>query len=131
MPVNRIPTRTIGNRGEDAAAHLLQKSGLEIIERNFSCKIGEIDIIAADLSQRMIVFAEVKARTSSFFGYPESAVDRRKKTHIIRSAYYYLSKSFPDDADIPWHVDIIALIYKSDRKTIRDFKWFENVTADE
>ena len=118
-----------GRQGENDAAEQAVSRGYSVIERNYRTPYGEIDLILRSPDNE-IIFAEVKARTSSSFGYPESAVDRRKKTHIIRSAYYYLAQNFPEE-EIPWRVDIMALIYKKDKKTIRDFRWFENVTADD
>ena len=122
-------TQAFGRRGEQDAAEEAVRRGYTVLEQNYRTPYGEIDLILRS-PEAEIVFVEVKARTSSLFGYPESAVDRRKKKHIVRSAYYYLAQTFPDD-EIPWHIDIIALIYRHDRKTIRDFKWFENVTADD
>ena len=119
-----------GQRGEQDAAEKALERGYSILERNYRTPYGEIDLILQS-PEGAIVFAEVKARSGSFFGYPESAVDSRKKTHIIRSAYCFLEERYPDDDGIPWRVDILALIYKKDRKTIIDFRWFENVTADE
>ncbi len=118
-----------GRQGEKDAADQAVSRGYSVLERNCRTPYGEIDLILRS-PENEIVFVEVKARTSTSFGYPETAVDRRKKTHIIRSAYYYLQQHYPDE-DIPWHVDIMALIYKKDKKTIRDFRWFENVTADD
>ena len=60
-----------------------------VIIRNFSCKIGEIDIIAYDKSEDEIVFIEVKARYQTKYGEPSEAVDLRKTNHIRRTAEYY------------------------------------------
>ena len=122
--------QTFGRRGEQEAAERALRRGYKVLERNYRTPYGEIDLILLS-PENEIVFTEVKSRAGSFFGYPDEAVDRRKKSHILRSAYYYLSKTFPDNDEIPWHVDIMALIYKKDRKTLLDFKWFEDVTADD
>ena len=119
-----------GYQGEQDAAQRARARGYLLLERNYRTPYGEIDLILRS-PEGELVFAEVKARSGTFFGYPEEAVDLRKKSHIIRSAYYYLQQRFPDCEEIPWRVDIMALIYKRDRKTIRDFRWFENVTADD
>ena len=118
-----------GRQGEQDAAERAIRRGYSILERNYRTPYGEIDLILRS-PENEIFFAEVKARTSTYFGYPESAVTEKKKSHIIRSAYYYLQQTFPDNDEIPWHIDIIALVYKSDRKTVLDFRWFEDVTAD-
>ena len=119
-----------GRQGEQDAAERAIRRGYSVLERNYRTPYGEIDLILRS-PENEIVFAEVKARTGTLFGYPEGAVTRQKKDHIIRSAYYYLQQTFPDNDEIPWHVDIMALIYRKDQKTIRDFRWFENVTADD
>ena len=119
-----------GRQGEQDAAERAIRRGYKLIDRNYRTPYGEIDLILFS-PEREIVFVEVKSRTSIYGGYPESAVDRRKKRHIFRSAFYYLRHEYPDNDEIPWRVDIIALIYKRDRKTIIDFRWFENVTADD
>ncbi len=119
-----------GKQGEQDAAERAVQRGYTVLERNYRTPYGELDLILRS-PENEIVFVEVKARSGTYFGYPESAVNRQKKSHIIRSAYYYLKQTFPDNDEIPWHIDIMALIYKSDRKTVLDFRWFEDVTADD
>ena len=119
-----------GKQGEqDAADHALRQ-GYTLLGQNYRTPYGEIDLILRS-PEGEIVFAEVKARTSVFYGYPESAVNERKKIHMIRSARCYMEREHPGNEEIPWRIDIIALIYKKDRKTIRDLRWFEDVTADD
>ncbi len=119
-----------GRQGEQDAAERAAAQGYTLLGRNYRTPYGEIDLILRS-PEGEIVFAEVKARTGIRFGYPESAVNERKKSHMVRSALCYMAQEHPEDDEIPWRIDIIALIYKKDRKTIRDFRWFENVTADE
>ena len=119
-----------GHQGEQDAAERAIRQGYKLLDQNYRTPYGEIDLILMSPEQE-IVFVEVKSRTSIVCGYPESAVNYRKKRHIIRSAYYYLQERYPDNDEIPWRIDIMALIYKKDRKTIIDFRWFENVTADD
>ena len=83
--VTRILT---GKKGESLAADYLKKNGYEILEKNFRCPLGEIDMIARD--NEGLVFLEVKTRRSDDLGYPEEAVDRKKQTKISRLAAYYL-----------------------------------------
>ena len=77
-------TQKIGKFGEDEAATFLKKKGYKILERNFSCKRGEIDIIALDKNE--IVFIEIKARISLKYGLPSEAVTRHKLKHIYKTA---------------------------------------------
>lgn len=80
--------KEIGNFGEDVATNFLKEKGYKILEKNFSCKQGEIDIIAKD--KKEIVFVEVKTRTNTNYGYPAEAVNVAKQKHIYNSAKYYI-----------------------------------------
>lgn len=80
--------KDIGNLGEDLAAKYLEEQGYKIIERNFRCKRGEVDIIAIDKEE--IVFVEVKTRKVLLYGKPGDAVDKIKQKHIYSAAEYYL-----------------------------------------
>lgn len=80
----------IGQKGEDYVTKYLIDLSYKIIERNFECKLGEIDIIAYDNQKEELVFIEVKTRTNKKYGNPADAVDTTKKKHIIKSANYYL-----------------------------------------
>lgn len=122
------PRHEFGRQGEADAADYAMKHGYALIRRNYRSPYGEIDLILRS-PEKELVFVEVKSRTSIYFGYPESAVDTRKRRHIIRSAYHYLQENYPDNDDIPWRIDIIAIVYAKDRKTIRDLKWYENITS--
>ena len=74
----------IGKLGEDISCNYLEKSNYSIIERNFCCRDGEIDIIAYDNNSREIVFIEVKTRTNYKYGNPAEAIDSTKEIHIKR-----------------------------------------------
>ncbi|MBQ6314844.1 MAG: YraN family protein [Mogibacterium sp.] len=82
--------KNIGDSGEEFAARVLEESGYQIIERNYSSRYGEIDIIA--LRDGILHFIEVKTRTSSDFGYPAEAVTETKITRIRRTAESYISR---------------------------------------
>jgi len=82
-------SRRLGQLGESAAVKLLSKQGYRIIERNYLCRSGEIDIIAEH--QGHIVFIEVKTRSPRAWTTPESAITLEKQTRIRRAATYYLA----------------------------------------
>ena len=86
--------RKIGDLGENIAADYLRARGYRILERNFSCRFGEADIIAADSGY--LVFAEVKLRKDSRFAEAREYVDRKKQEKIILTAKYYLMKHGSD-----------------------------------
>ena len=70
-----------GNKGEDQAAEFLQRKGYEILARNYRYKHSEIDLIVQ--KSDLIVFVEVKTRSSSGFGEPEAFVDSKKAAKIL------------------------------------------------
>ncbi len=82
--------RERGNAAEDFAAKYLKKCGYKIIGRNFSCRYGEIDIIAR--KNEYIVFVEVKLRKNNAFGGGAAAIDARKQERTRKTAAVYLAK---------------------------------------
>lgn len=80
--------KKLGNKGEDIACDFLLKNGYKIIERNFNCFQGEIDIIAID--NKDIVFIEVKTRRNMHYGEPIDSINFYKKKHILKASTYYL-----------------------------------------
>ena len=76
-----------GELGEQIASHYLAQKGYKIIDKNFECRQGEIDIIALD--KKEIVFIEVKTRTSIKYGFPSEAVNKIKQKHILQTIKYY------------------------------------------
>lgn len=95
----------IGQSGEKLAGDFLKKQGFKILETNFKSKFGEIDIIA--LEKDILVFVEVKTRTSRAFGLPEEAINKRKIDHIVRASRYYrtVRKNLPQSE----RIDVVAL----------------------
>lgn len=96
-----------GNLGEQAALQLLQEKGHGIITTNFRWERKEIDIISTD--QDVLVFTEVKTRTSFDFGYPEAAVDSKKQEHIKLVAEAFLLEH-PEYLKVRF--DTIAVVIK-------------------
>lgn len=74
---------------EDAAAAFLENNGVTILERNYSCKLGEIDIIGID--DDTLVFFEVKYRNTNMYGHALEAIDYKKQKKIIKVANYYMA----------------------------------------
>ena len=88
--VKNITKIITGEKGETIAAAYLKKNGYRILETNFRCSLGEIDIIARDKEE--LVFVEVKTRKSLDLGYPEQAVGIKKQKKISQLALFYLQK---------------------------------------
>lgn len=86
----RVPDRrrALGQRGEEAAAGWYRDRGYEVVARNWRCRDGELDLVARRRS--LIVFCEVKTRTSSAFGLPAEAVTAAKQGRIRRLALQWL-----------------------------------------
>ena len=99
--------RTLGGEYETIAAEFLQQQGYRILERNYHCKFGEIDIIAKDGSY--YVFIEVKYRHSRRFGSPEEALDPRKIQHITRVAKSYLYERGLNEFT-PCRFDVVVIL---------------------
>ena len=97
--------RHLGELGEEIAARHLKALGYRIIERNYRCRMGEIDCVA--VKGDTLVFLEVKARQSVRYGEPIEAVDRRKRRKMTQLARYYtLEKGVHD---VPQRFDVVAV----------------------
>lgn len=96
-----------GIKGEILAADFLKKKGYKLIKpQGFSCKFGQIDIVAKDGDD--LVFVEVKARTSSAYGMPYEAVNAEKRRKIILTARYFITVNKLFDTNIRF--DIISIL---------------------
>ncbi|MPZ70735.1 MAG: YraN family protein [Actinobacteria bacterium] len=104
----------IWHRGEDAAAEAYRRSGLEVIDRNYRCSSGEIDLILREGST--IVFSEVKARSSDRFGSPVLAVDARKQARLRRLAAAWLSERRPGRVNVRF--DVVSVIVTPTRTEV-------------
>ena len=106
---------TLGREGEKRAVRYLEQLGCVILERNFRCRYGEVDVIALD--HGTLCFVEVKTRSRIDYGLPCQAVDRRKEQHIRRCAYFYISTRQMQEYDI--RIDIIEVLYRNDKYYVR------------
>ena len=104
--------KVFGNLGEDIACKFVLDKGYEIINRNFYCRQGEIDIVAKDKNE--LVFIEVKTRKNANYGRPIDAITFFKKKHFIESIEYYLYKN--NVQNIPVRVDVIEVYEKEKSK---------------
>lgn len=108
----------IGKIGEDIAAEYLKKQGYSIMERNFRCKQGEIDMIAMDKEE--IVFIEVKTRLSLNYGLPSEAVNQQKKRHLMKTIQYYLYQRNLEDHFI--RMDVVEIYIRHNKAYINHIK---------
>jgi len=87
----RLPKKSLGVRGEEAAANFLKHRGYHILARSLDSPLGELDIVAVD--GRTVVFVEVKTRRSDDAGRPEDAIDLRKEQRMRQAALAYLKSN--------------------------------------
>lgn len=80
----------LGREGEQIAERYLVEKGYRLVERNYRCPVGEMDLIALD--RRVIVFIEVKTRTDDRFGVPLESVHPRKQQKMTKTALFFLSQ---------------------------------------
>ena len=97
--------RKTGAAYEQAAGYYLEQQGYVILQYNYRCRVGEIDLIARDGD--CLVFCEVKYRRSGSWGNPLEAVDARKQYRISRCARYYMMEKRL--GDIPCRYDVIGI----------------------
>lgn len=99
--------REIGSRYEEQAARFIEDKGYIILEKNFRCKLGEIDLIGK--SDNYLCFIEVKYRSSIGHGFPSEAIDYRKQKRIINSAMTYMNfHKLPTDT--PCRFDVVVIL---------------------
>lgn len=96
----------LGKQGEQLAADFLAKAGLEILDRNWRCTQGEIDIVAAD--GRVLVICEVKTRSGVRFGTPLESVTRQKASRLRRLAVRWVLTRNVIYEDI--RIDVIGVL---------------------
>lgn len=113
--------QNLGQWGENIAAEFLARQGYSIVARNARTAYGEIDLVARQGD--VTVFAEVKTRSNSVFGYPEEAITPRKREHLIESSQAYLQEHPELSGD--WRIDVIA-IQRFDHQKEPLIEHFEN-----
>lgn len=108
--------KTIGNYGEELARKHLEESGYAILDKNFKCKTGEIDIIAR--KNQTITFVEVKSRYNTFYGNPCEAVNYIKKLKIYKTAQFYIIKNSLINYNFRFDVIEIVFNYNNNNNTL-------------
>ena len=106
-----------GTAGEDLAARFLEYKGLTILTRNFSCRYGEIDLVARDGEDT--VFVEVKLRRNADYGYAAEAVTPSKRAKLRRTALFWLQRF----GEVPARFDVLEIY---DEYTPVRIHWIRN-----
>lgn len=102
-----------GTLGEDHALALLKKRGDTLVARNFSCPLGELDLIT--LHGKTLVFTEVRARSGNAFGTPAETVSRSKQEKVKRAANWFCAQKFKNGVLPPCRFDVVWVTLKDGR----------------
>ncbi|MBN1375943.1 MAG: YraN family protein [Dehalococcoidia bacterium] len=115
----------LGVAGEKLACKALKKQGYRIIDQNYRCRHGEIDIIARH--KEYLVFVEVRSKSSKSFGCPEESVTAQKKQILISAALDYLNshENLPPD----WRIDFVAVEFDETGKNAVRIEIIENAVC--
>ena len=107
-----------GAQAEQSAARYLQQQGLQLVQANYRCRYGEIDLILRDGTT--LVFAEVRLRSRSDFGGAAASIDAHKQAKLIRAAQHYLAElpRIP-----PCRFDALLLVTP---EAAADIEWIKN-----
>lgn len=109
-----------GKLAEDFAERYLERHGLRLIERNYRCRGGEIDLVMRD--GKSVVFVEVRYRKHHSFGGAAASVDWRKQQRLVIAAQHYLQRQAPGDP--PCRFDVIAVSPGNDSEL--SVQWIKN-----
>jgi putative endonuclease len=125
MMKKKVARQSLGTTGERLAASQLLMSGYSILERNFRCHYGEIDLVAEQNED--LVFVEVKTRRGEAYGRPEEAVNERKQRKIMQVASYYLD--IHGCAERSWRIDVVA-VQMSVRGKLEEIRIYQHACSE-
>ncbi len=111
------PSSTIGREGEALAVAYLKKKGYRVIEQNYRCQLGEIDIVAVD--RKTVCFIEVKTRSTADYDRPEVAVHKQKQYKLSRVALWFLKEKALHD--VRARFDVVAITRRGPLNEIHHF----------
>lgn len=115
--------RQVGLAGEEAARFYLEKQGYKVIERNYRCPLGELDLIALD--ERTTVIIEIRAKTGLSYGSPEESITADKGRRLLRLAQYYLKSKSKTDA--PSRIDLVAVMLNNNDLTVKSINHIKGI----
>lgn len=108
----RFRPKSLGQRGEEAAARHLKRLGYHILARHCRSRLGELDLVAAD--GHTVVFVEVKTRRSTDAGHPTEAIDADKQRRLTRAALAYLKAQ--GLLNYAARFDVVAITWPADSR---------------
>lgn len=119
-PEQPTPQQIKGEAAEQLAADILQQQGFRLVQRNFSCKAGEIDLIMQD--QQHLVFVEVRFRKNHLYGGAAASITPAKQLKIRRAAQFYMTRL---NHQPPCRFDVMAMTLDSKGHIICE-NWIPN-----
>ena len=106
----------VGRIGERIARHHLEGKGYRVVEANYRCRWGEVDLIALD--GPVWVFVEVRARRGGAYGSPEESVTPGKARRLTLTAQDFLERRVAASANLEWRIDLVAIRLGPDRRVL-------------
>ena len=118
-------TRELGEATESLACEYLKSKGLKLVERNFNCRFGEIDLIMQNSDS--LIFVEVRYRRNKDFGSGAESITMSKQSKLIKTASAYLQRH-AKLSKYPARFDVVSITGPIETKSINniDFDWIEN-----
>ncbi|MGM0651442.1 MAG: YraN family protein [Bacillota bacterium] len=113
----------VGQKGEEAAREYLKEQGYSIVDNNYRCRLGEIDIIARD--GNTVVIVEVRTKTGLAFGRPEESITRDKARKLHRLALQYLQSHY--QREISSRIDLVAVMVDRNSGQVKDLIHIKNI----
>ena len=120
-----VTTRELGDVTESLACRYLEEKGFKLLERNFNCRFGEIDLIMQDSDS--LVFVEVRYRRSNNFGSGAESITASKQSKLIKTASAYLQRHAKLNK-YPARFDVVSITGSIETDNINniDFEWIKN-----
>ena len=106
----------VGRIGEQIARHHLEGKGYRIVDANYQCRWGEVDLIALD--GPVWVFVEVRTRRSAAYGSPEESVTPAKARRLTLTAQDFLRRRVADSSNLEWRIDLVAIRLAPNRRVL-------------
>lgn len=100
----------LGHQGETIAKQFLERKGYQVVEQNWRYHQRELDLIVWEVPKELLVFVEVKTRSTHAFGYPEAALNAAKRRFLVEAANAYLEQQ---QLDCEVRFDVIAILLEN------------------
>lgn len=113
----------VGKAGEEAARSYLTGKGYRVIETNFRCPYGEMDLITFD--GNVLVFVEVRTRTSDSFGIPAESITTEKLSRLKKTASFYMKTRYRQE--VACRFDLIAIKMERGKMVLSSLRHYQNI----